>query len=113
MIKIKTIFLVLLIIVLISGCSQQSTEEKKAAVEGNIIMINHFVFEPSDIIVDAGTAVTWKHNDNVAHTVVSPGLFESKTLSSGGEFTFTFDEPGEYSYHCSIHPSMEGKVIVR
>jgi plastocyanin len=29
-----------------------------------------------------------------------------------GEFRLRFDEPGSYSYHCTIHPDMRGKVVV-
>lgn len=101
------------IVILISGCYEQNTEDKAAPIESNTVMINHFVFEPQELAVDAGTAVTWKHNDNVDHTVVSQGLFESETLSRGDKFTFTFSEPGEYDYHCGIHPSMTGKIIVK
>ena len=109
----STFLYLVLMAVLISGCSPQVVEDKAAPAEPNTIQINHFVFEPQELTVDAGTTVTWKHNDNVAHTVVSAGLFESETLARGDVFTFTFLERGEYEYHCSIHPSMTGKVIVK
>jgi plastocyanin len=100
------------IIILISGCSQPVSETKTMSVEGDTIMINHFVFDPQELVVDVGTTVTWKHNDNVGHTVVSQA-FESESMSRGDEFTFIFNEKGEYEYHCSIHPSMTGKIIVK
>lgn len=82
-------------------------------VANNKIMINHFVFEPKEITVSAGTKVVWSHNDNVAHDVISPGLFKSQVMERGGEFNFTFDKAGEYAYYCSLHPSMTGKIIVK
>ena len=110
--KIISVFLIL-IMVLISSCSGQPIKEEAVPEEGNTVMINHFVFEPQELIVDIGATVTWKHNDNVVHTIVSLGLFESETLNRGDEFTFTFSEKGEYDYYCSIHPSMTGKIIVK
>jgi plastocyanin len=34
-------------------------------------------------------------------------------LCTDDKFSFKFDEPGAYEYHCSIHPKMRGKVIVQ
>jgi len=107
----KSIFIFLVILIFINGCSNKSVEPKPVA--GDTIYINHFIFEPAELIVSTGATVTWKHNDNVAHTVVSQGLFESKVLNRNDEFSFKFTSPGEYSYHCSIHPSMNGKIIVK
>ena len=110
----KSLFLGLIfIVILISGCSEPIIENKTVISERNTIMINHFVFEPQELVVDAGTTVVWKHNDSVTHTIVSEGLFESKALDRGGEFSFAFDKPGEYDYRCDIHPSMRGKIIVK
>lgn len=109
----KTMLLLTTLLMVISGCAQQAAEDKKTPIEGNTIVMDHFIFEPSYVTIDAGTRVTWKQNDNVAHTIVSQGLFESKTLNKGDEFSFTFTEPGEYEFHCGIHPSMTGKVIVK
>jgi len=83
-----------------------------AVVSQNQVNINHFVFEPKVLTIKAGQAVTWVHNDNVAHSVISGNLFESPALNRGDKFSFTFNTPGEYEFYCSIHPSMTGKIIV-
>ncbi len=59
--------------------------------------------------------VTWTNNDSPTHTVTGdnggdPG--NSPNIPSGGTFSYLFDTPGTYTYHCSIHPSMTGTVIV-
>lgn len=111
----KFIFLLVVSATILSGCGYQGVPQEKTvtAVPVNTVMINHFIFEPSELTVAVGTTVTWKHNDSVAHTIVSPNVFESKVLNRGDNFTFTFTAPGEYNYHCSIHPSMTGKIIVK
>ena len=107
----KKVLIVLVIIMsFIVGCGQTTNT---IPAESNMITINNFAFEPSEITVDKGTEVTWFNNDNAVHTVVSLGLFESGTLNKGSEFKFAFNEPGEYNYNCGIHTSMTGKVIVR
>lgn len=112
----KILYLLPIIFVFIlSGCGKQPAPQntKTENTPPDTVMINHFIFEPASLTVDAGTTVTWKHNDSVAHTIVSPNLFESKTLNRGDVFTFDFATAGEYDYYCSIHPSMKGKIIVK
>jgi plastocyanin len=67
--------------------------------------------------VKTGTAVTWVNDDGAPHAIASdagsPAAFSSNTLSTGASYTFTFTQAGTYTYHCSIHPSMTGTVIVQ
>ncbi len=77
------------------------------------VVINNFAFSPQQLTVKAGTKVTWKNNDSVAHTVTSnSGAFDSGTLNTGASYSFTFSTPGTYSYHCMIHPNMTATVVV-
>ncbi|HTZ41834.1 MAG TPA: plastocyanin/azurin family copper-binding protein [Candidatus Omnitrophota bacterium] len=34
-------------------------------------------------------------------------------MPGGGTYSHTFAAAGTYSYHCSIHPSMKGTIIVQ
>jgi plastocyanin len=77
------------------------------------VKIDNFSFSPAALKVKAGTQITWTNGDDIPHTVVSDGqAFKSKVLTTGEKFTFTADKPGTYSYSCSIHPNMTGKVVV-
>ena len=39
------------------------------------------------------------------------GVFsEVQYAQQGEDFSFTFDKPGTYTYHCSIHPDMTASV---
>jgi plastocyanin len=49
--------------------------------------------------------------DDTAHA--GDPAYTSDTLVSGQRFTHTFLTPGDYTYHCAIHPEMKGIVIVR
>ena len=49
----------------------------------------------------------------VTHDVVSDtGLFNSGNLNNGMSYNYTFNQTGVYPYHCSIHPSMTGTIVV-
>jgi hypothetical protein len=61
----------------------------------------------------AGKAEVKIDNFSFSPVALSNGhTFKSKVLGTGEKFTFTADKPGTYSYSCSIHPNMTGKVVV-
>jgi plastocyanin len=77
------------------------------------VAIDNFSFSPASITVPVGTTLTWTNRDDIPHTVASDDQkFKSKALDTDEKFSFTFTEPGTYSYFCSIHPKMVAKVIV-
>jgi amicyanin len=77
------------------------------------VTIHNFAFGPQVVTVKAGTTVHWTNRDAEAHTVTSDnGVFNSPVLQPGTSYSHTFTKPGTYSYHCSIHPFMTGKVVV-
>jgi plastocyanin len=79
------------------------------------VTIDDFAFGPGTITVKRGTTVTWTNKDDDAHTVVSaadPKLWKSPALDTDDHFSFTFNDPGTYKYICSVHPRMQGTVVV-
>jgi plastocyanin len=78
------------------------------------VKIDNFSFGPATVTVAAGTTVTWTNRDDIPHTVVSDDkVFKSKVMDTDEKFSFTFAKPGTYSYFCSVHPKMTGKVVVQ
>jgi len=71
-------------------------------------------FAASSTSVNKGTTVTWKNNDNMAHTITADdNSFDSGNLTPGQTFSHTFGATGTVSYHCQIHPGMKGNVVVK
>lgn len=64
--------------------------------------------------VKAGATVEIRNMDSVGHTVTADdGGFDSKEVSGGGEGSITAPStPGTYAFHCNIHPSMKGQLVV-
>ena len=88
-------------------------QQKASTME---VKIDNFSFGPVTLTVPVGTTVTWTNRDDIPHTVVSTDdskTFKSKVLDTDEKFSFTFGKAGTYSYFCSIHPKMTGKVIVQ
>ncbi len=78
------------------------------------VSIKNFAFNPAELTVSKGAKVTWTDEDAVPHKIVSDTFaFSSDSLSNGQTFEFTFNDAGTYDYHCGIHPSMKGKIIVQ
>lgn len=76
------------------------------------VTIENFSFTVDGIAAVDGTVVI-TNSDGVAHTwTANDGTFDSGAISPGGTFDFTFAEPGEHSFFCSIHPSMTGTITV-
>jgi plastocyanin len=85
-------------------------------IEGvTAVAIEGFAFSPANIVVDAGTTVTWTNRDRAGHTVTSDegGELDSELLGRGETYAHTFERPGTYAYHCAPHPYMKGLVTVR
>ena len=76
------------------------------------ITIQSFSFgDPATVSV--GEEVVVVNRDGVPHTWTSTdGVFDSGSLSGGEEFTFTFEEAGQYDFFCGIHPDMTGSITV-
>ncbi len=76
------------------------------------ITIQSFAFNSDSVTISPGDAVRWTNMDSVAHTVIGND-FSSGNLNKGESYEHIFAKAGTYDYHCSIHPSMKGAVIVK
>ncbi|HEY0267292.1 MAG TPA: cupredoxin family copper-binding protein [Rhizomicrobium sp.] len=78
--------------------------------------IDNFTFSPATVTVPVGTRVVWTNRDDIPHTVVdadAPRRVRSPPLDTGDSYARVFDTPGTYHYFCSLHPHMQGTVVVR
>jgi plastocyanin len=82
--------------------------------QSNEVSIKGMAFIPQSLTVALNTTVKWTNNDGTAHTVTSDeGTFDSGSISDGGTFSFKFTSTGTFYYHCSIHSTMTGNIIVQ
>jgi plastocyanin len=95
-----------------SVASSPATSPAGSAATG--VAIAGFSFQPATITIPVGTTVEWTNSDSTGHTVTADdGSFKSDRLGSGATFSRTFATAGTFAYHCSIHPSMTGTIIVQ
>jgi len=80
------------------------------------VIIKDGSFKPSEVSIAAGGRVEWHNQDDVQHTVVSDDQdllpFSSGLIMPGKKYSFTFNTPGVFGYHCSIQEAMQGRITV-
>jgi plastocyanin len=77
------------------------------------VQITDSTFSPATLTISVGDTVTWRNADDRPHTVTSnDGAFDSGNLDEGQGFSFTFSEPGTYTYRCDYHSEMQATIVV-
>ncbi len=94
--------------------ARRQATRKTMVLGPNEVGIDNFKFAPAALTVPRGTKVTWINNDDVPHLIVNVEnrFRQSPVLDSDQKFSVTLSKPGTYNYFCSLHPMMQGKIIV-
>jgi Icc protein len=93
---------------------RRQSARRNVSLAPNEIGIDNFKFAPATVTVTAGTKVTWVNNDDVPHLIVNVEnkFRQSPVLDTDQRFATTLTRKGVYNYFCSLHPMMQGKIIV-
>jgi amicyanin len=83
-----------------------------SSVSDNTIRIKNLAFDPAGITVKMGSTVRWVNQDSVPHRIVFVDGADSTVLAPSQSWSRKFDQAGTYDYSCTIHPTMQGTVIV-
>ncbi len=90
-----------------------SSSTTAASGGGTEVDIADFAFSPDELTVSVGDTVTWTNQDgDHPHRDRHRRRESSDELGQGDTYDRTFDEAGEFTYACAIHPSMEGTVVI-
>ncbi|MEJ2261262.1 MAG: plastocyanin/azurin family copper-binding protein [Nitrosopumilaceae archaeon] len=75
---------------------------------------------PFGVKINVGDKIKWTNEDVAFHTVTSgnptdgpDGLFDSGMFKLDEKFSHTFEESGNFDYFCTLHPWMQGTVVVQ
>src|SRR3712207_3799826 len=75
--------------------------------------IRNHAFNPAQLNVAPGTTVTFVNNDTEPHTATADnGLFDTGVLQPGYSFDVYLEGSGTVTYHCELHPHMQGSIVV-
>jgi plastocyanin len=134
--------LILGLVVITSGCMDNGqsgqtsapTEETTDNTENYTVYLTESGFQPSELTIQQGETVTWVNNASNSMWVASDqhpshnnyagsALYQHcqggdqteaafDQCSSGGEFSFTFEKTGEWSYHNHERAVQGGTITV-
>jgi Icc protein len=95
--------------------AQTAAATSAGPVSPTEIGIDNFAFAPRVLTVPAGSSVTWRNKDDVPHRIQSADkrFDPSPLLDTKATYTARFTKAGEYRYFCSLHPVMQGTIIVQ
>ena len=85
---------------------------KPAAEGGTTYTVSGYAFPA--LSVAPGAVITLVDGDAEAHTVTADdGTFDSGTFDGTASGSLTAPtKPGRYPFHCTVHPSMHGVLVV-
>lgn len=114
LIKGSSLLALLFVLLGLAGCGSSSgvRSTSSAAVHATI---KNFAFIPSTIHVRLGQTIEWTNEDAPPHNVTyvsGPKFRSSGTLRTGARFSIDVTQAGTIRYYCSIHPWMNGTIVV-
>ena len=76
---------------------------------------DHWAFAPPTLQITVGTAVVWVNTGRAPHSATADDgtRFDSRTLYPQATFRFTPQHAGTIAYHCTLHPWMQGTLVVQ
>ena len=99
-----------------STTATTATSTSSGGAAGKTVAVNmkNIQYAPKTVTVKVGQTVVWTNGDSVQHNVIAQtgASFKSALLNSGQTYKFKPTKPGTISYVCTIHPGMNGTIIV-
>ncbi len=82
-----------------------------AAAASNVITVKNFAFSAAKVAPSA--KVTVKNEDTAKHTMTADDKSFDVAIGAGASASLTAPaKAGSYAFHCSIHSSMKGTLVV-
>jgi plastocyanin len=104
--------------------NQDATPSAGSATPAAVVDLDYVSFEPSIVTIRQGQTIEWEWLDAPnPHDVVferfdpvgggAPASFSAHSaIMVTGTWSQVFNQAGTYYYQCSVHPNMNGEVIV-
>ena len=103
----------------LTGCSKSSSSPTTPGTGANVtieIVANAGTnsFSPNPASAQAGQTVAWHNVDSTIHAIVADdGSFDTGEIAPDATSNpIAMHSTGAFPYHCSIHPTMTGTLVV-
>jgi plastocyanin len=96
------------------------TNIKNVSIVPEAAVLEDKAYQPNPVKINVGEKIIWTNNDLTIHTVtegnpstnVTTNGFDSGLINPDETFNYVFDKAGTIQYHCILHPTMIGSVII-
>jgi plastocyanin len=94
----------------LASCAESFTGPEPGV---NEVRVGDNFFNPGTRNIEDGTTITWTWNSGSTTHNVTFDDGPASADQSGGQYERTFNDPGNFPYHCTIHGSgMSGTIVV-
>ena len=76
------------------------------------VTLEGMMFKPAELSVKRGDRITWVNKDLFPHTVTADGVFDSHEIAASKSWSYVANRVGNYVYRCTLHPTMNARLIV-
>jgi plastocyanin len=105
--------IMIMLIASTTGCNTgKNVTPSTPVLDKNTVLIQNYQFQPAEITIQKGETITWINMDSISHTATALS-FDSGLIGNGQSYKHAFNEVGTFDYHCTPHPYMTGKIIVK
>jgi plastocyanin len=93
--------------------SEPASAGSATASRAKKVDIADFAYHPKTLRVNRGAKVAFVNSSDVTHTATRAGSFDTGEIAPGSSVVVRFTHRGTFAYHCTIHPFMHGKIVVK
>ena len=102
---------VLVLCVAVAACASM---RRSGSPRTKTVTMKNFAFDPDDIEISLGDTVQWENQDSFTHSAVADNKsFDTGNVPGEERRAVVPKAKGEWPYHCSWHPNMRAKIIVK
>lgn len=102
-----------LALIALGAAAAVSLSGASAAAATRTVTLRDIAFNPARVTIARGDAVVWRWRDGGVRHDLTSRSFRGAGARSSGSVTRTFRTAGTFRYRCTLHPGMNGAVVVR
>ncbi len=97
----------------LAGLGGQAASAGEGARASRAVTVSIFDlgYRPATLKVGVGSRVVFANTGKLTHTATRRS-FDTGLIKPGKSVAIAFKSRGTFAYHCEIHPSMHGKIVV-
>ena len=97
----------------LAGAAAAGPDEPAAAAVHTVV-IENLQFNPAQLAVHRGERIVWVNKDLFPHTVTADGrAFDSGSIAANASWRYVAGKSGSFTYTCTFHPTMKGRITVQ